>query len=47
MSKAFSQNGRRQPVFKILTDISKGNRLIGSLMRRWNDNIRTDLKELD
>ena len=32
--------------FKILTDTPAGKRPLGRLKRRWEDNIRTDLKEI-
>jgi hypothetical protein len=32
--------------FKILTGTSAGKRLLGSPRRRWEDNIRMDLKEI-
>ena len=37
--------GRR--VFKILTGKPTGNRLLGRPRRRWEDNIRMDLEEID
>ena len=33
--------------FKILTGTSAGKRLLGSPRRRWEENIRMDLKEID
>ena len=33
--------------FKILTGTSKGKRSLGRPRRRWEDNIRIDLKEID
>ena len=33
--------------FKILTMKPTGKRLVGRLRRRWEDNIRMDLKEVD
>ena len=32
--------------FKILTDTPAGKRLVGRPRRRWEDNIRMDLKEI-
>ena len=39
------EEGRRP--FKILTAIPKGRRLSGRPKRRWEDNIKIDLKEID
>ena len=33
--------------FKILTGMPAGNRLLGRPRRRWEDNIRMHLKEID
>ena len=33
--------------FKILTGTPTGKRLLGSPRRRWEENIRMDLKEID
>ena len=32
--------------FKILAGIPTGKKLLGRPMRRWEDNVRTDLKEI-
>ena len=32
--------------FKIVTGISAGKRLLGRPRRRWDDNIKTDVKEI-
>jgi hypothetical protein len=39
------QEGRS--AFKISTDKPTGNRPLGSTRRRWKDNIRMNLKEMD
>ena len=44
MSKAFSQNGKGRCAFKILTCKPTEKRPLGRFRRRWEDNIRTDLK---
>ena len=33
--------------FKILTDKSTGNGPLGRPRRRWDDNVRMDIKEID
>ena len=38
------EEGRRS--FKILSDKPTGKRPLGKLRRRWEDNIRMDLKEI-
>ena len=39
------EEGRR--IFKISTGKPTGNRLLGKCMRRWKDNVRLGLKEID
>ena len=37
----------RRSSFKILTDTSTGKRPLGRPRRRWEDNIRMNIKEID
>ena len=46
MSRTCSQNGRRQKRFQIVIGTPTGKRPLGRLRRRWEDNIRMDLKEM-
>ena len=46
MGRSCSQNGRRY-AFKILTGTITGKRPLGKPRRRWEDNIRMDLREMD
>ena len=46
MDRSYSQNGRRYYAFKILTGKPTGKRPLGRPRRRWEDNIRVDLKEI-
>ena len=45
MGGSCSQEGGRS-AFKILTDTHVGKRPLGRYSRRWEDNIRKDLKEM-
>ena len=45
MGRACSQNGGRC-AFKILTGTPAGKRPLGRPRRRWEDNIRMDLEEM-
>ena len=48
MDRAYSQNGGKQEnAFKILTGKPTGKRPLGRPRRRWEDNIRMDLEEID
>ena len=47
MDRACSQNRRDMSAFKILTGKPTEKRPLGRPMRRWEDNIRIDLKEID
>ena len=38
--------GKRPGVYRVLVGKPEGNRPLGKLRRRWEDNIRTDLKEV-
>ena len=44
MGRACSQNG--ESAFQIITGNPTGKRPLGRLRRRWEDNIRMDLKEI-
>ena len=46
MSKPCSQNKKDWSSFKILTGKPTGKRPLGSPRRRWEDNIRMNLKEM-
>ena len=46
MGRACSQNEEGRSAFKILTDKPTGKRPLGRPRRRWEDNIRMDLKEM-
>ena len=45
MGRLCSQNGGRR-AFRILTGNRTGKRPVGRSRRRWEDNIRMDLKEI-
>ena len=45
MGRSSSQNEEGRSAFKILTGTSAGKRLLARPRRRWDDNIRMDLKE--
>ena len=47
MSRACRQNGRRQRCFLILTGKTTGKRPLRRPTRRWDDNVRVYLKEMD
>ena len=38
------EEGRSRPIFKILTGKPTGKRPLGRPRRRWEDNVRMDLK---
>ena len=46
MGRSRSQNGRGRSAFKILTGKPARKRSLGTPRRRWEDNIRMDLKEV-
>ena len=47
MGRSYSQNGRGRTAFKVLTGKPTGKRPLGRPRRRWVDNIRMGLKEID
>jgi hypothetical protein len=46
MGRSYSQNRKSRSAFKILTGALAGKRHLGRPRRRWEDNIRMDLKEI-
>jgi hypothetical protein len=38
--------GEERGVYRVLVEKPEGNRPLGRLRRRWEDNIRTDLQEV-
>ena len=46
MGRSSSQNEKKGSVFKILTGSPAGKMPFGSPRRRWEGNIRLDLKEI-
>ena len=46
MGRACSQNGGGRSAFKILTGKPTGKRPSGRPRRRWEDNVRINLKEI-
>jgi hypothetical protein len=39
--------GERRDVFKVLVGKTEGKRLLGRPRRRWEDNIKMDLQEME
>jgi hypothetical protein len=46
MSKACSARGGERNAFKILVGKPEGKRPLGRHIRRWEDNIKMDLREI-
>ena len=46
MGRTCSQSGKGRSAFKILTGTPAGKRPLERPRRRWEDNIRMDLKEM-
>jgi hypothetical protein len=46
MWRSHIQNGKGRSAFKILTGTPTGKRSLGRPRRRWEDNIKIDLKEI-
>jgi hypothetical protein len=46
MGGVCSTNGDNRNAYRILVGKPEGNRSLGSPIRRWEDNIRMDLKEI-
>jgi hypothetical protein len=47
MGRACSTNGEKRDAYKILVGKPKGKRQLGRQRRRWVDNIKIDLGEID
>jgi hypothetical protein len=41
-----SKNGEKRNAYRILVGKPEGNRPLGRLRRRWEDNIKMDLREI-
>jgi hypothetical protein len=46
MGRACSTNGEKKNAYRILIGKPEGKRPLGRLRRRWEDNIRVDLREI-
>jgi hypothetical protein len=46
MGRACSTDGEKSNAYKILVGKPEGNRPLGRPRRRWEDNIRIDLREI-
>jgi hypothetical protein len=46
MGRAYSTNGDKRNAYKILVGKPGGKRLLGRGRRRWEDNVRMDLREM-
>jgi len=47
MSEVRNTYGERRCAYRVLVGITGGKRSFGRPRRRWEDNIKTDLKELE
>ena len=47
MGMACSAHGERRGVYRVLVGQPQGKRSLGRLRRRWEDNIKTDLQEVE
>jgi hypothetical protein len=47
MDGACNTHGEMRNAYKIFVDKSEGKRLLGRPRRRWKDNIRMELREID
>jgi hypothetical protein len=47
MGRACSTNGEKRNAYRILVGKPEGKRPLGRPRRRWEDNIRMDLREID
>jgi hypothetical protein len=45
MGRAFSKNGTKRNVYRILVGKREGKRPLGRLRRRWVDNIKMNLRD--
>jgi hypothetical protein len=46
MDGAFSTNGEKRTAYRILVGKPEGRRRLGRSSRRWEDNIKMDLREI-
>ena len=46
MGRYCRQNGKKDSSFRIITGKPTGKRPLGKTRRRWEDNIRMDVKEI-
>jgi hypothetical protein len=46
MGRAYSTNGEKRTAYRILVGKTEGKRPLGKPRRRWEDNIRMDLREI-
>jgi len=46
MGGACSMYGERRGIYRVLVGKPEGKRTLGRLRRRWEDNIKIDLKEV-
>jgi hypothetical protein len=46
MSRACSTHGDKKNTYRILVGKPEGNKSVGRPRRRWEDNIRMDLREI-
>jgi len=47
IGRACSMYGGRRGIYRVLVGKPEGKRLLGRPRRRWEDNIKMDLKEMD
>jgi hypothetical protein len=47
MARACSTNGKKRNAYRILVVKPEGKRSLGRLRRRWVDNIKMDLREIE
>jgi hypothetical protein len=47
MGRAFSTNGAKRNSYRILVGKREGKRSLGRLRRRWVDNIKMNLREIE
>jgi hypothetical protein len=47
MGRACSTHGKKRNLYRILMGMPEGKRPLGKPRRRWEDNIKTDLREIE
>jgi hypothetical protein len=47
MGSTCCTHGKKRNAYRILVEKPEGNRPIGSPRRRWEDSIKTDLREIE